>query len=68
MPNALDDVDAVLPCPQCGREFTKSVRELKGKTNVSCPICGQTFNVTADLKALIQEAEESIDDFLRYVG
>ena len=35
------DNNAKLPiqCPQCKREFTKTIRELKG-SGVKCPHCG----------------------------
>jgi uncharacterized Zn-finger protein len=41
------DPDASIPlkCPKCGRQFEKSVGWIQANPNVSCPYCGQSFDV-----------------------
>jgi peptide subunit release factor 1 (eRF1) len=61
------DNNAKVPiqCPQCKREFTKTIRELKG-SGVKCPHCGVAFE-TSQFKKDMDKADRALKDFAQSV-
>jgi len=49
-----------ITCPECGEEFTKTIRQLKAESHFVCP--GDSCSVGFDADKLLSDLEDVDDD------
>lgn len=59
----LDDASIDIPCPQCGKETSKSIGWIKANQEFACPGCGNTIRLDSEAAIReLQKADNALDD------
>lgn len=57
----LDKATLNIPCPQCGKEFKKTIAHLRLQKHVRCPSCRHTIPVDhTDIARRLQKLEKPL--------
>ncbi len=63
----LDEMETEVPCPECGREFKVSLRQVQEEATVTCPGCKKqiTLKSVGDDLSGIDKAEKNLEKTIR---